>query len=290
MSNTAEDTAVVEKKTTAKKTILPTRATLVEIRPIERKSWHGKKGEESFTRPKKLEALVDGVTMKYATGLTDEEIRALKEEKKVNYDLSDSFDSEKPHPFWSSSIAVLKLENSTMFLDINQPLNYIKWKLAKASRFVANSMAEYEAGDFPDATHVIFDEVEQSEILASKVENKNNAIIEASKLSVDRKIQLILILGGKNLKGHSDSFIAIELDKVITKDAELFLRHLKMDAKETALHALVLEALQKNVLRKDGHKILYMDSVLGSDETDVVKYLAEDLNQDLKLAIISKVN
>ena len=53
-------------------------AKLVEVRPIEVKKWHGKKGQESFTRPKKIQALIDPVTMQYATGLTEEDIAKLR--------------------------------------------------------------------------------------------------------------------------------------------------------------------------------------------------------------------
>lgn len=264
-------------------------STLVEVRPLESKKWHGKTGSESFTRPKKLQALVDTETMKYATGLTSTDIKNL-EKKGLKYDLSDNFDSEEPHPFWDSSMSMFKLENNTMFFDIDLPLNFIKIKIMKASKYVANSMAEYNEGLFPEATHVIFDESEEAEITATRVATKNNAIIAAAKLSADKKIELILIMGGKNLKGQSSSFIEVELDKVITKDAEGFLRHLTMDKKSLTNHALVLECIQKSILRKDGHKIMYMDSNLGSDEVDVANYLSQDENQDLKLVLLSQVN
>ena len=46
---------------------------LVEVRPIDSKSWHGKVKDESFKRPNKLPALVDGDTMRYATGLSEKD-------------------------------------------------------------------------------------------------------------------------------------------------------------------------------------------------------------------------
>ncbi len=285
-----ENVKDASKEKEAKRLRLPTKPTLVEIRPIETMKWHGKTGAESFTRPKKIHALVDSVTTKYATGLTDEDIKSLQEEKNVKYDLSDMFIRDTPHPFWDSPMATLSLENSTMIIDIMQPLNYIKFKIAKASRFVANSIAEYNEGLWPDATHVIYDEKEQVDAVASKVEMKTEAIIEASKLTPDRKIQAILILGEKDVKNQSPSFITVELDKVITKDPEAFLRLIKMDANETAMHALVLEALGGHVLRREGHRIMYMDSFLGNDVLEVARYLADDNNQDMKMILLSKLN
>jgi len=261
----------------------------VEVRPIEVKKWHNKKGQESFTRPKKIQALVDPSTMKYATGLSPEDIKELQK-KGVNYDLSDNYNSETPHPFWDSNMAIIKLENNTMFFNLNNALEFIKVKVMKASKYVANSMAEYDLGMYPEATHVIFDEAEQASITASKIEENNTAIIEASKLSLTRKVELILVLGGKNTKNQSADFVAVELDKVIKKDPSEFLRQLKMDKKQLANHALVLEALQKSVLRKDGQRIFHMDSPLGIDEIEVAEYLSKEENQDIKLLILSKVN
>jgi len=261
----------------------------VEIRPIESKRWHNKTGQESFTRPKKIQALVDATTMRYATGLSEADIKELAK-KGVNYDLSPHYNSEAPHPFWDSGMAIIKLENNTMFFDNDNPLDYIKVRVMKASKYVANSMAEYDLGMWPEATHVIFDEAEQASVMASKVEQKNTAIIEASKLSLDRKVQLILVLGGKNMKNQSADFVAVELDKIITKDAGEFLRYLNMDKKQTASHALVLEALQKSVLRREGQRIFHMDSPLGIDEIEVAEYLSKEENQDIKLLILSKIN
>jgi hypothetical protein len=227
--------------------------------------------------------------MRYATGLSEADIKELAK-KGVNYDLSPHYNSEAPHPFWDSGMAIIKLENNTMFFDNDNPLDYIKVRVMKASKYVANSMAEYDLGMWPEATHVIFDEAEQASVMASKVEQKNTAIIEASKLSLDRKVQLILVLGGKNMKNQSADFVAVELDKIITKDAGEFLRFLNMDKKQTASHALVLEALQKSVLRREGQRIFHMDSPLGIDEIEVAEYLSKEENQDIKLLILSKIN
>lgn len=261
----------------------------VEVRPIEHKKWHNKTGQESFTRPKKIQALVDGNTMRYATGLSAEDIKDLTK-RGVKYDLSDHYNSDAPHPFWDSNMAVIKLENNTMFFDTDNAIDFIKIRIMKASKYVANSMAEYEQGVWPEATHVIYDEAEQAQVLASKVEQKNTAIIEASKLSLERKVQLILVLGGKNMKNQSADFVAVELDKIIQKDAGEFLRYLNLDKKQLASHALVLEALQKSVLRREGQRIYHMDSPLGIDEIEVAEYLSKEENQDIKMMILSKIN
>ena len=74
----------------------------------------------------KLECLYDKSTGKYATGLSEEE--RIKLEADTGYDLSDAY-SEKPHPFWSSATAVIKLPVTTTIFDTEKPLDLIKVKV-----------------------------------------------------------------------------------------------------------------------------------------------------------------
>lgn len=268
---------------------------MIQVRPIEVKKWHGKTGNESFTRTKIIQALVDPETMAYATGLSKEEQTKYGELLKV--DLSSQFNLETPHPFWDSKMGEIKLENRTQFFNTNNPLDYVKVKVMKASKYVANSMKDYEEGLFPEATHVIFDESEEVDIKAANVEIKKKAIIQTAKLSKDKKIELVMILSAdsdylkmKNLKGKSDNFIEVELDKLIESKASDVLRYLGMDKEYVTLYALSLEALQKSVLTKEGHKIKYHESIIAQDLEGVIDYLGKPENQEFKLRIMAMVN
>ena len=63
-----------------------------------------------------------------------------------------------------------------------------------------------------------------------------------------------------------------------------------MDKDELATHALVLEALQRHIFEKVGHKIMYHDSNLGEDIYDVVKYINSPENQEFKVRILAQIN
>ena len=278
----------------------------IEIRPLDVTKWHGHKGKESFARPKTINVLVDGETRQYATGLDyvnktfqdpdfpDNDKKKITEaeyySRLLKVDLSAIYMEDVLHPFWDSQNPKVKLENRTMFFDTDIPMEYIKIKVMKASKFVANSMKEWEEGHFPYATHVITDETEEIETKANKVQLKNNAIIELSNTPADRKIQLVLILDGKNLRGASDNTVLVEVNKLVEKKPEEVLRFLKMNKEELALNSLVIEALQKNVLKKVGHKIMYYESVIGGDVNEVISYLQLEENQDLKLRIMSAIS
>lgn len=282
----------------------------IQVKPIEVQKWHGKKGQESFARTKTIQALVDPYSYTYATGLdnnkksyedpensknklTEEEYYA----KLLKVDLSKQFDIEVPHPFWDSKMGEIKLENRTMFFNTDNPIDYVKVKVMKESKYVANSLADFENGLYPEATHVIFDESEEVQVKASLVEIRNKVIIDASKLSVGQKIDLVTVLSAgsdylraKSLRGKSDSFVSVELDKYIQKDPKEVLRVMNMSKEEIATKALVLEALQKHILVKDGLRIKYFEEVLGNDLNEVVDRLNMPDYNDIKVRIMQQIN
>lgn len=132
---------------------------LVTVQPIPEKRWHGKIGRESFAQPKTYEVLYDKNTGKYATGLTEEE--AAKYSKLLGVDLSDKFDHENGHVYWSTKPAWIPLPNHPIVFNTAKPIEFVKVKNLKASDKVANSLKEYEEGKYPNATHYIVDEVEE---------------------------------------------------------------------------------------------------------------------------------
>lgn len=263
--------------------------SLIEVRPIEKERWHGLKGRDSITRPVTIEALVDVATGKLATGLTEEDRERL--EKETGYDLSPDYNANKPHPFWTSPAAFVKLEHKTNILDTSTPLGEIRVKILKASDLVANSQKEYDEGKFPLAQFVIFDEREEVELKASKAAVKRKVIIEADKLSATRKSELIQVLLGISVRNQSNDYIDLKLDEAIDKEGpQKVLDFIKRDKARTSLHATVLEAIHKNVLRKDGTAVYYMDDQLGFDVESTIDHLQDTKNQALKAQIIEKLN
>ena len=274
---------------------------LVEIRPLSIKKWHGKEGKESFTRTKKIQALIDSDTMMYQTGLdnmktdfkdpkTGAEITEVEYYGKLlGQDLNNIASMIEPHPFWDSNMAVVKLENNTVFFNTNIPLDYIKWKICKASKFVANSIADYNEGLYPEATHYIFDEKETVEAKATKIAMKKKAILECSKLTAEKKRQIVLILTDKILKSNSSDFIEVELDSLIEKNAEAVLNILGRDKDSVVLEAIIKECLFKSVLRKKGHKYMYFDSTLGTSMESTIDYLGKPENQELRFKLQEQI-
>lgn len=260
----------------------------IEVKPIETKKWHGKKGKEAFFEPKVSQVLYDPITGKYRTGLTKEE--AEKWGKELGIDLSDNFNPEEEHPFWSSKRAQIKLENKTMVFNTTNTLDAVKVKTLKVCHLVANSIKELEEGRWPDATHVIYDESDEVEVKANSMQKTKKAIQLLSKLTADQQVGIIMILEGKNLKGRSANFLDAAMGKIIEEKVDEFIRYAEMDSKEVYAISTVHEALHNNILTKDLGAVYYMSEKIGLSFDDAVKWFMDPNNQTTKAAIISKLN
>lgn len=260
----------------------------VEIRPLDIPKWHGKTGEQSFTQPNTIEALYDHNTGGYATGLTEEE--AEKYGKKLNVDLSNRFNQEEPHPFWNSKMGRIKLLNNTMVLDDTLALEFVKIKVCKASKFVANSVKDWEQGMFPEATHVIYDESEEVDIKASKAKKRQEAV--KLSLEMDRATQcdIIQILLDKSVRKQSDNYLVGEIDDLITDRTDDFLREAKKDKKDLHVRAAVLEAIFRNILTKEGTAVFYLSDQIGYDLESAIAWFKDPQNQNMKVNILGKLN
>lgn len=260
---------------------------LVEVRPIPEKTWHGKTGAESFKQPYVTECLYDPALGAYATGLTEEE--RVKYEKLLGVDLSSTFSMNEPHPYWSTAPAKIKLPNQTSIFNDEKPSDFVKIKVMKASKFIANSQKELEEGKWPDALFVIHDESEDVSLKASKIQRKNKCIAIASKMSLDEQVQIIQILSDKSLRGRSQDFISVELDKVIEEKPAEFTRLTKMDKAEVYVRATILEALYKNILTKESAAIYYMGERLANDYEECVQWFLDPQNSKMKVTIMEKL-
>lgn len=260
----------------------------IEVRPLELRKWHGKSGKDSFSQPIVYEVLYDSATGRYATGLNEEETAKLQ--KETGLDLSDKFDANAPHPYWSTKPAQIKLPNHTVYFDTTNPVEAIKVANMKVSRFVANSMKEWEDGNYPDATHVIFDEEDEVRVKASKVQIRNKAFGLTMNMSSDEKADIAQLLSQKPLHGRSANFIDVEINDLIESNPAEFIKFAEMDKAEVNVRANVLRAIARNILTKEGTQILYMGSTIAMDYEEAVQWFKDKQNSKMKVAILEKLN
>lgn len=255
----------------------------VEIRPIDKPKWHGLKDDKVFTRPKSFQAFVENGMYKVIFA-SDEEREYL--EKTTGYDLSLGFNSDRPHPTWPSKPFWVKLEPNTMFIDTTKPMDAIHLAEMRGSPLVANSMSEYEAGLWPDATHVISSEEEDYEVKAKKIDIQNMAARLSMDMTEERRIQIIQIIDRESFRGKKKSFIDVKIKELVDNNPKEFIRWANEDAEELAVRSLVLEAVWRGALKKDGPSFLYGDDRIGIDLDDAVKFLKNPENQRYRVRIM----
>lgn len=259
----------------------------VEVRPLPVKKWHGKKDEESFAEPKAWEVTVDPETGKYRTGLTPKEAEDYG--KMMGVDLSDDFSFTDPHPYFSSKPAWLVLPNHTLILDTEKAVDFVKVKNMKASPKVANSMTEWEAGKFPNATHVIYDEAEEVAEKATKIELRDKAKEQLFKLSQEDKINVVRLLSQRSVKGMSPNFITVEIEDIIETKPKEFLALVKLGREEVTLRAKVNQLVASNILTKEGGAYFYMGEPIAMNFEDTVDWFQDPQNSKMKIMILEKL-
>jgi hypothetical protein len=259
----------------------------IELRPLPREKWHGKKGKEDFSRPNSIEALYDNETGNYATGLTEEERTQYEAILKV--DLSNTWNPEEPHPFWSTNRAKVKLENFTTFFNTEKPIEFIHWKILKASKYVANNLMDFEKGLFPFATHYIFSEEEDVQRKASRAEIVDACYAAKLTMTAETKINIIQVLTNRIVRYQSSDYINVKLQELIEERPREFYDTTKFDNDVLFSQSIILEAIDKNILQRDGTAITFAGSTIGNSMDEAVKWFLAPERQGQKAIIMSKL-
>lgn len=264
----------------------------IEIRPIPERNGIREYSDklEYFSQAHTIPCLVDPVSLRYATGLSKEDVEFLKEEK-FPYNIDDRYVRGVAHEFWESTMLKVALKPTPMFLYPGKNLmDFVKYKYLLVSQYIYNSEAEMLSGTKSEATHYIYDESEATTLKATVIEKRNNLINKVSKLSLKRKRDMILLIYNENTENKDEDYLTVRFediyaDKDKSKDLEELL---KKSASDLSLSALIKTAIQKNVLRRTKQGIFFFESNLGFAEENVKEFLSVDANQEILLNITEK--
>lgn len=265
----------------------------IEIRPIPGRNGIKEFSEnlEYFSQAHILAPFVNPVTLKYMTGLSEEDIKYLEDEG-FPYDISETYKRGVAHPFWESQIVKVELSNSPIFLYPGKNLiDFVKYKYLLVNNYIYNSEDQLREGSKPEATHYIYNEGAANKIKANKLEKRNTLIKKISDLSLSRKRDIILIMLNENTDNKNEDYLTVRFDDIIqNKELSLELENLlKEDSEQISLKAEIKAAIQKNVLKRTKQGIFYFETNLGFTEDDVRETLASPDNQEILLNIKSKI-
>lgn len=260
----------------------------VEVKPIHKPVWFKNDAARAMIRPIKISCGPDVKTRRYSFPCSEEERKEL--ENITGFDLSLEFKMNEVHPFFDSEQSRVTLSYGSNFFDTDNPIDIIKLYILKGSDLVANSMEEYEARKYPKAKFVITNTEEEENIKATKQALRRKAILEMSKLTTDKKVDILKILKGEDASKQSVDVIDFRLEQAIDSNPENFLKVLKRKPEDITVESLIISLINSRILLKEGTIVKYGDLIIGADMPSAVEFLKSPKNQTLKLQLQEKLD
>ena len=249
------------------------------LKPIMTEKWHGlhKVGRTKFQDTHDvIQVLFDSKKGALATGLDSDTEQRLSSSLGIN--LSGTTNNEFWHDF------KIKLKDQTMIFNSKIPMQELQIHVLKASKFVANSQKELEAGKWPQAKYVIYDEQQEVEKQAAEVQVKAKAVDIFNNLSPEKKLDMLKLYGQATENGTED-FVYTKLYGIIEENPADFIKQATMKPEEIKIKSLMFDLEKIGILRRKGTAYLYNDQQVGFDYEDTVKYLLNPVNQELLIKL-----
>jgi len=213
-----------------------------------------------------------------------------------NYGLSTSVDD-------SLHVQPVKLSDGDNYYDLSMPLQELAFSWLRVHPTIASSYQAWERGEYPaDVQYYVADDEIESKVIFKKKQLINKAIIKFDDMTPDKKKKVARLLGLPISDDSKEESIYNQVDNLLKQTEfkngkyqglspiEVFNRF--ADMKENLLHIkdLVKQAIAHSVYRaKPNGKIYEGESEIAKDEDDLVKFLADDDNQDQLLILEGKL-
>jgi len=252
---------------------------LVYVKPILKERWHNLhlQGRSKFADTyDTFQPVYSSKLGHLATGLDDDAERRLG--KVLGANLTPSTNNE----YWTHF--KVKMHDKTMVFDLNNALDEVRISVLRASKYVANSQKELDEGEWPEAKYFIFDEQQEIESQAKKVEIKARAVIEFNKLSPGKRLDILKIFG-KIGNNNTADFTYTKLYDILEDDPKEFLKVSTMKKAEIATRSLIFDLERTGIFRRRQAAYLYNDSQIGFDYEDTVQNLLNPKNQELLIKL-----
>ena len=213
-----------------------------------------------------------------------------------NYGLSTSTDDQ-------THVQPVKLLDGDNFFDLSVPFQEIAFSWLRVHPTIASSYQAWERGDYPADTqfYIVDDEIENA-VIFKKKQLINKAIVKFDSMTPEKKRKVARLLGLPVTEDTKEEVVYNQVDNVLKQTefkngkysglnpVEVFNRF--ADMKEALLHIkdLVKQAITHSIYRvKPNGKVYEGEFEVAKDEEDLVKFLADDDNQDELLVLEGKL-
>jgi hypothetical protein len=213
-----------------------------------------------------------------------------------NYGLSLSPDDQ-------THVQAVKLMDGDNYFDLANAFQEIAFSWLRVHPTIASSHQAWERGEYPAETqfYVVDDEIENA-VVYKKKQLINKAIVKFDSMTPEKKRKVARLLGLPVSEDSKEEVVYNLVDNVLKQTefkngkysglnpVEVFNRF--ADMKEALLHIkdLVKQAITHSIYRvKPNGKVYEGEFEIAKDEEDLVKFLADDDNQDELLVLEGKL-
>jgi hypothetical protein len=213
-----------------------------------------------------------------------------------NYGLSLSTDDQ-------THVQSVKLMDGDNYFDLSVPFQEIAFSWLRVHPTIASSYQAWERGEYAADTqfYVVDDEIENA-VIYKKKQLINKAIVKFDSMTPEKKKKVARLLGLPVTEETKEEVVYNLVDNVLKQTefkngkysglnpVEVFNRF--ADMKEGLLHIkdLVKQAVTHSVYRiKPNGKIYEGEFEIAKDEEDLIRFLADDDNQDELLTLEGKL-
>ena len=213
-----------------------------------------------------------------------------------NYGLSTSVDD-------SMHVQPVKLLDGDNYFDFTLPLQELAFSWLRVHPTIASSYQAWERGEFPaDIQYYVADDDIENKVMFKKKQLINKAIVKFDSMTPEKKKKVARLLGLPVSDDSKEETVYNQVDNLLKQTEfkngkyqglnpiEVFGRF--ADMKENLLHIkdLVKQAVAHSVYRaKPNGKIYEGEFEIATDEDDLVKFLADEDNQDQLLILEGKL-
>lgn len=238
--------------------------------------------------------------------------RVTKLKEKLEYNLG-SIDLGPRSSFWNYGLSTstednlhvqpVKLLDGDNYFDLSNSLQELAFSWLRVHPTIASSYQAWERGEYPADTqfYVADDEIENA-VVYKKKQLINKAIIKFDSMTPDKKKKVARLLGLPVTDDTKEEVVYNLVDNVLKQTefkngkfqglnpVEVFNRFAEM--KENLLHIkdVVKQAVAHSIYRlKPSGKVYEGEYEVAKDEDDLIKFLADDDNQEDLITLEQKL-
>ena len=170
-----------------------------------------------------------------------------------------------------------------IYISTDRPEGKLQYLFLKKHKRVADGLNRVT----PSTDYVLINKEAEAEVANKANKIKREAYRAMDKMTLEEMRKCLRLFGVKS-DTLSNEMVEAKLAEHIEKDPAKFIR-IWVENPNKEINFIIEEALSKNILRKNRAAYYFGTDIIGNGLEDVIAFLNDKKNQDIKLAILSEI-